>query len=66
VAKNPYPKIGTPRGDEIVGKCILCGKEQRRGDYFRVMLGDDIVCEMCYKSLEIFSVRSRKDGNGHA
>lgn len=47
--KSPYPRRGTPSGDMPVGACAVCGKEQMRGDPFRTMLSNEILCEECYK-----------------
>ena len=47
--KSPYPSLGTPLGDVIVGNCRGegCGAPVRRGERFTTLLGDVLVCETC-------------------
>jgi len=48
--KDPYPYVGTPEGDETIGKCDgrWCGKELRRGDQFVTTLSGHLVCRSCW------------------
>jgi hypothetical protein len=51
---SPYPKLGTPKGDEIVGECQgPCRKTLRRGHSFRVGLNNRLLCQDCYESQEL-------------
>lgn len=48
--KDPYPYIGTPEGDEIIGTCDgrWCGRELRRGDRWFTLLSGHLVCISCW------------------
>lgn len=52
--KSPYPALGSPEGDALIGPCT--GKEcerqfpLRRGDIFFTLLSGDIFCIDCYEA----------------
>jgi hypothetical protein len=54
--KSPYPALGTPHGDEVIGVCSIenCGAELKRGDVFMTMMSGklgELVCFSCYSTL---------------
>jgi len=51
---SPYPALGSPQGDEIIGKCQIagCEKDLRRGEVFFYFLKPGFVCLNCRVAME--------------
>jgi hypothetical protein len=49
--KDPYPRLGSPEGDALIGPCTGkgCDRQLRRGDIFFTMLSGDLFCIDCYE-----------------
>jgi hypothetical protein len=47
--KSPFPRRGTPHGDQLIGQCRAagCERELRRGDPFITLIGDVPICDQC-------------------
>lgn len=50
--QSPYPRRGTPAGDQVVGDCqaMGCSKILQRGDHFVCLVGDVLVCRACHEN----------------